>query len=160
MSYLVKLMARQQPGSANVLAPVLGLVAALMVFAAIPFGENITWAGQIHAVQVSDPGLLYVLAVLVLFFRAAMGRLERGRPVLAFGRGAPCGPTVGLLAVHWAQRDRYPALERLGVAGGYRPGAGAQLWALPLWNRWLQPLGCVVFAVAGLCWTGLPPLIG
>ena len=72
MSYLVKLMARQQPGSANVLAPVLGLVAALMVFAAIPFGENITWAGQMHAVQVADPGLLYVLAVLVLFFFAPL----------------------------------------------------------------------------------------
>ena len=73
MSYLVKLMARQQPGSANVLAPVLGLVAALMVFAAIPFGENITWAGQMHAVQVADPGLLYVLAVLVLFFSRCDG---------------------------------------------------------------------------------------
>ena len=27
-----------------------------------------------------------------------------------------------------------------------------------MWNGWLQPLGCVVFAVAGLSWAGLPPL--
>ena len=92
MSYLVKLMARQQPGSANVLAPVLGLVAALMVFAAIPFGENITWAGQMHAVQVADPGLLYVLPVLVLFFSRCDGAAGARATSACFWTGCAMWP--------------------------------------------------------------------
>jgi NADH-quinone oxidoreductase subunit H len=156
---LVKLMARQQPGSANVLAPVLGLVAALMVFAAIPFGENITWAGQMHAVQVADPGLLYVLAVLVLFFFAPL-----------WG-GWSAGDQRSLLdgVRHAARQLGYLLCIGLSAVGILLLSGSASLadivqaqarsWGpLPLWNGWLQPLGCVVFAVAGLCWAGLPPL--
>lgn len=158
---LVKLMARQQPvrGMEANLAPILALVSVLMVFAAIPFGESIAWAGRVHAAQAVDLGLLYVLAALAVFFFAPLwGAWSTGdqRAILDgvryVARQLGYLLCIGLSAVGVLLLSGSASLADIALSQ-------TRYWGpLPLWNGWLQPLGCAVFALAGLCWAGRPPV--
>jgi NADH-quinone oxidoreductase subunit H len=159
---MVKLLARQQTSSEHgaeaVLAPIYSTVAALLLFAAIPFGEIITLEGQAYRVQVADPGLLYVLAVLSLsFFGPLWGAWIGGDQRALLGGVAYVSRQLGyLLSLGFALAG--VVLVSGSVYMEEIIWAQTQSWGpLPLWNAWLQPLGCAVFLCAGLAWAGRPP---
>lgn len=160
---LIKLMGRQQPASNRrmqaVIAPLAAFIAALLVFVAIPFGESFSLAGQIIAGPVADLGILGVLATLAAFFLWPL-----------WGAWSSGDHRALLSGVRYVARQLgYLLCIGLSAVGVLLLSASVSLadivlvqtgsWGLlPLWNFWLQPLGCVVFMISGLAWAGRPPV--
>ncbi len=130
------------------LAPVISIVAALSVFAAIPFGSG-EWA-------ISNPniGILFILAV------SSLG-------------------IYGILLGGWASNSHYPLLGSMRAAAqlvSYEVAAGIAIvgvllisnslslvdivhrqQAMGWWNVVLQPVGFVVYMIAGVAETNRNP---
>ena len=160
---LIKLMGRQQVRSDRqaeaLLAPIGALIAALALFAAVPFGESFLLAGQIQPGQVADIGIVGVLALLaVFFFWPLWGAYSAGdhRALLGgvgyIARQLGYFLCIGLSAASVLLLSASASLADIALAQ-------TRSWGpLPMWNFWLQPLGCAVFMLAGLAWAGRPPV--
>jgi len=148
------------PGGDKVLhaaAPFAALFFALMSFAAIPFGNEIHIAGRTIALQVLplNVGLLFVLAMMSMgiygIFLAGfssnnkyafLGGLRASSQMLSYE--ITMGATlVGLLMI-------FGTLD----LGELNKAQGGLLWGwLPKWGIFLQPLGFLLFLVAGVAET-------
>ncbi len=144
---------RDRDGFLHAWAPLAALLPALMIFAAIPFGESIAIGGRHVGLQVVDldVGVLYVLALAAL---AGYGALMAGWSVnekyallgglravdQRLGYGLTLGlALVGVLALSGSSRLSEVVLAQTSMVG-----------PLPCWNFWRQPLGLIVFVVAWL----------
>jgi len=138
-------------------APMVALFFALMSFAAIPFGDSIQIAGRQIELQVLplNVGLLFVFAMMSLavygtFFAgfssnnkfAFLGGLRASSQMISYE--ITMGATlVGLLMI----------FGTLDLAAMNR-AQGALLWGwLPMWGIILQPVGFILFVVAGIAET-------
>jgi NADH-quinone oxidoreductase subunit H len=148
------------PGGDKVLhtaAPFAALFFALMSFAAIPFGNEIQIAGRTVVLQVLplNVGLLFVLAMMSMgiygIFLAGfssnnkyafLGGLRASSQMLSYE--ITMGATlVGLLMI-------FGTLD----LGELNKAQGELLWGwLPKWGIFLQPLGFLLFLVAGVAET-------
>jgi NADH-quinone oxidoreductase subunit H len=148
------------PGGDKVLhtaAPFAALFFALMSFAAIPFGNEIRIAGRTIVLQVLplNVGLLFVLAMMSMgiygIFLAGfssnnkyafLGGLRASSQMLSYE--ITMGATlVGLLMI-------FGTLD----LGELNRAQGELLWGwLPKWGILLQPLGFLLFLVAGIAET-------
>jgi NADH-quinone oxidoreductase subunit H len=138
-------------------APFAALFFALMSFAAIPFGDVIHIAGRTIALQVLplNVGLLFVLAMMSMGIYgiflagfssnnkfALLGGLRASSQMLSYE--ITMGATlVGLLMI-------FGTLD----LGELNRAQGGLLWGwLPKWGIVLQPLGFLLFLVAGIAET-------
>jgi NADH-quinone oxidoreductase subunit H len=148
------------PGGDKVLhtvAPFAALFFALMSFAAIPFGDEIQIAGRTIVLQVLplNVGLLFVLAMMSMGIYgvflagyssnnkfAFLGGLRASSQMLSYE--VTMGATmVGLLMI-------FGTLD----LGMLNKAQGELLWGwLPKWGIFLQPLGFLLFLVAGIAET-------
>jgi len=160
---LFKLLARQQAVPARrievVLAPLGSLVAVLLVFAAIPFGQSCPLGGRVYTLQVADPGLLYVLAAMAFFFFGPLwGAWSAGDQRALLGGVRYVAGQLGYLLCTGLSVAGVLLLNGTVSLADIVLAQTATWGPLPLWNGWLSPLGCVVFMVAGLAWAGRPPI--
>ncbi len=160
---VVKLMGRQSSKSGRrteaLWAPIGSLVTSLLLFVAIPFGENFLLAGKIYSGQIADIGLIGVLAVLAAFlFWPLWGCYSAGdHRALLSGVGYVGRQLAYLLCMGFAVSGVLLLSASLSLTDITL--SQTRYWGgMPLWNFWLQPLGCVVFLVAGLAWAGRPPI--
>lgn len=148
------------PGGDKVLhtaAPFAALFFALMSFAAIPFGDQVSIAGRKIVLQVLplNVGLLFVLAMMSMGIYgvflagfssnnkyAFLGGLRASSQMLSYE--ITMGATlVGLLMI-------FGTLD----LGEINRAQGELLWGwLPKWGIFLQPLGFLLFLVAGMAET-------
>lgn len=148
------------PGADKVLhtaAPFAALFFALMSFAAIPFGDQVSIAGRKIVLQVLplNVGLLFVLAMMSMGIYgvflagfssnnkyAFLGGLRASSQMLSYE--ITMGATlVGLLMI-------FGTLD----LGEINRAQGELLWGwLPKWGIFLQPLGFLLFLVAGMAET-------
>jgi NADH-quinone oxidoreductase subunit H len=134
------------------MAPMFALVPALITFAVIPFGPDVTIAGRVFALQAADlnVGILYIFAI------GGMG-------------------IYGVILAGWASGSKYPlfgglrssaqmlsyevtmGLSIIGMIMVFRSvqlgeivrGQGDLLWGfLPKWGIVVQPLAFILFTVA------------
>jgi NADH-quinone oxidoreductase subunit H len=144
----------------HALAPLVALLPALMILAAIPFGEGIVVGGRHIGLQIVDldVGVLYILSMVAL---AGYGALLAGWSandkyallggLRAVGQRLGCGlalglAVVGVLALSGSARLSEVILAQTSMVG-----------PLPCWNVWRQPLGLLVFVVAWLVQIDRPP---
>jgi len=148
------------PGGDKILhtaAPFAALFFALMSFAAIPFGDQVSIAGRKIVLQVLpiNVGLLFVLAMMSMGIYgvflagfssnnkyAFLGGLRASSQMLSYE--ITMGATlVGLLMI-------FGTLD----LGELNRAQGELLWGwLPKWGILLQPLGFLLFLVAGMAET-------
>jgi NADH-quinone oxidoreductase subunit H len=145
----------------HTMAPFLALFFALMSFAAIPFGDSIQIAGRSISLQVFpfNAGLLFVFAMMSMGIYgtflggfssnnkyAFLGGLRASSQMISYE--ITMGATlVGLLMI-------FGTLDLAGLGRAQ----GELLWGwLPKWGIFLQPLGCLLFLVAGFAETKRVP---
>ncbi|MBT4498716.1 MAG: NADH-quinone oxidoreductase subunit H [Gemmatimonadetes bacterium] len=143
---------------AYVLAPLVGVLSALAVFAAIPFAGTFTWMGHSIRGQIADPGVIYVLAAAGLGVYAPLlaGWGSGDRLALIGGLSGTVRQISFLLCM---------GLALLGVCllhgstqlGEIVLGQASTFGPLPGWNIWVQPLGFVLFLVGTMAWSGASP---
>lgn len=138
------------------LAPVISVVAAFTVFAAIPFGDPITIGGRTITLQVTDVniGIMFILAV------SSLG-------------------IYGIILGGWASNSHYPLLGALRSSAqlvSYEVAAGMAIVGVLLisnslsmfeivkrqqemgvWNFFLQPVAFVIYLIAALAETNRNP---
>ncbi len=157
----------------HTLAPWISVFFALIVFAAIPFGDHVELFGHTIDLQVAklDSGLLYILALasigiygVILAGMASgtnlsvIGGLRAASQMLAY----EIALGVSLIGVVlW-----YGSLDLQAIVRAQ----GAYLWGwLPAWGIVIQPIGCIIFVAAALAETkripfdlpeGEPEIIG
>jgi NADH-quinone oxidoreductase subunit H len=152
------------PGADRLLhtvAPFAALFFALMSFAAIPFGDSITIAGQRIELQVlpMNVGLLFVFAMMSMGIYgtflagfssnnkyAFLGGLRASSQMISYE--ITMGATlVGLLMI-------FGTLDLAVI----NRAQGGLLWGwLPKWGIFLQPLGFLLFITAGMAETKRVP---
>jgi NADH-quinone oxidoreductase subunit H len=142
-------------------APFLALFFALMSFAAIPFGNTLQVAGRNISLQIFpfSAGLLFVFAMMSMGIYgtflagfssnnkfAFLGGLRASSQMISYE--ITMGATlVGLLMI-------FGTLDLSEI----NHAQGALLWGwLPKWGVFLQPLGCLLFLVAGFAETKRVP---
>lgn len=142
-------------------APIAAVFFALMSFAAIPFGDVLVVAGREVRLQVLDlnVGLLFVFAMMSMGIYgtflagfssnnkyAFLGGLRASSQMISYE--ITMGATlVGLLMI----------FESLDLGEIIR-GQGKLLWGwLPQWGVFVQPLGFILFLVAGIAETKRVP---
>ena len=155
------------------LAPWLSVFFALVVFAAIPFGDHLELFGRTIPLQVAqlDAGLLYVLALasigiygVILAGMASgtnysvLGGLRAASQMLAYEIALGVS-LVGIIL--W-----YGTLDLQQIIRAQ----GGCFWGwIPAWGGFVQPLGCIIFMTAALAETkripfdlpeGEPEIIG
>jgi NADH-quinone oxidoreductase subunit H len=145
----------------HTIAPFLAVFFALMSFAAIPFGDAITVAGRRVELQVFplNVGLLFVFAMMSMGIYgtflagfssnnkfAFLGGLRASSQMISYE--ITMGATlVGLFMI-------YGTLDLAELTRSQ----GALLWGwLPKWGIFLQPVGFVLFLVAGFAETKRVP---
>ncbi len=142
-------------------APVIALFFALMSFAAIPFGDAIQVAGRTIDLQILplNVGLLFIFAMMSMGIYgtflagfssnnkyAFLGGLRASSQMLSYE--ITMGATlVGLLMI-------FGTLD----LGTLTRAQGELLWGwIPMWGVFLQPLGFLLFLVAGFAETKRVP---
>ena len=157
----------------HLLAPWLSVFFALIVFAAIPFGDHLELFGRTIPLQVAqlDAGLLYVLALasigiygVILAGMASgtnysvLGGLRAASQMLAYE--IALGVSLVGVILWYGTLDLQQIIR---AQGGYFWG-----W-IPAWGVVVQPLGCIIFLTAALAETkripfdlpeGEPEIIG
>jgi NADH-quinone oxidoreductase subunit H len=137
-------------------APIIVLVPALIVFAVIPFGDEVTMFGRTVSLYVTDinVGLLYVVSV------ASIG-------------------VYGIILGGWASNSKYPLLASLRASAqliSYEVAVTMTLVSLiisagtlsmvgivraqqeaQLWFAFVQPVALVIFFIGGLAETNRAP---
>ncbi len=176
---VVKLLTKEDfvPETGNrflhTLAPWISVFFALVVFAAIPFGDHLELFGRTIDLQVArlDAGLLYILALasigiygVILAGMASgtnfsvLGGLRAAAQMLAYE--IPLGVSLVGVIMWYGTLDLQTLVH---LQGSYFWG-----W-LPQWGVVVQPIGCLVFMVAALAETkripfdlpeGEPEIIG
>jgi NADH-quinone oxidoreductase subunit H len=138
-------------------APVIAIFLALVAFAVIPFGNAITVAGRMVSLQVIDlnVGLLYIFAMMsVAVYSVVLAGWSSNNNYALLGsvRGAAqmisYEITIGLTLVGIIMIYQSLSLVEIVQAQG-----GMILGFLPAWGVFLQPLGCLLFLVAGIAET-------
>lgn len=129
-----------------VLGPVIAIVTACITSAVIPWGQDLTIAGQTYSLQVADVniGVLYIFGVVAL-------------------------GVYGIMLGGWASNNKFSLMGAVRAASqsiSYEVGLGLSLIALLMvtgtlsmkeiveqqsgfvnWNIWTQPLGFLIFMV-------------
>jgi len=143
---------------AYALAPLVSVLSALAVFAAIPFVGTFTWMGHSIRGQIADPGVIYVLGAAGLGTYAPLlaGWGSGDRLALIGGLSGTVRQIsfllcmgVALLGVCLLQSSTQLGEIALGQARTFGP--------LPGWNIWVQPLGFALFLVGTMAWSGASP---
>jgi NADH-quinone oxidoreductase subunit H len=143
------------------LAPWLSVFFALVVFAAIPFGDTLQVGGRIIELQVArlDAGLLYILALASIgVYGVILAGVASGTNVSMLGgmRGA-----AQMLAYEIAL-----GVSLVGIVIWYGTldlqtivrAQGQYFWGwLPQWGVFVQPLACIIFMTAALAETKRVP---
>jgi NADH-quinone oxidoreductase subunit H len=157
----------------HTLAPWLSVFFALIVFAAIPFGDRIELFGRTVELQVAklDAGLLYILALASIGIYgvilagigsgtnlSVLGGLRAASQMLAYE--IALGVSLVGVIIWYGTLDLQEIVRRQGEClGGW----------LPAWGVVVQPLGCLMFMTAALAETkripfdlpeGEPEIIG
>ncbi len=142
-------------------APLIALFFALMTFAAIPFGNTLEIAGRTIELQILplNVGLLFIFAMMSMAIYgtflagfssnnkyAFLGGLRASSQMISYE--ITMGATlVGLLMV-------FGTLDLMEI----NRGQGELLWGwLPKWGIFVQPVGFVLFLVAGFAETKRVP---
>lgn len=136
------------------IAPIIALIPALVTFAVIPFGPDITIGGQSYALQVAriDVGLIYIFAIssLAVFGVTLAGYASASKFAMLGGLRASAQMisyevTLALslmgLVVIWGTFEPYAMVQAQGqLLGGW----------LPAWGIFLQPLSFIIFLTAAI----------
>jgi NADH-quinone oxidoreductase subunit H len=130
------------------LAPALALVPAVTVFAVIPFGDRVTIFGHEVSLQIANPnvGILFVLAFASLEVYGVafagwasnnkwslMGGLRSAAQMISYELAMGLA-IVGILMVAGSLRLNEIVFQQDGFLG---------------WNLFIQPIGFVIFLIAG-----------
>jgi NADH-quinone oxidoreductase subunit H len=167
---VVKLMFKEElrPAAADpllfALAPVISATAAVAAFAVVPFGAETTFFGLLDEplrLQVADVNV----AILVLFAIASMS--VYGIVLAGWSSNSKYSLLGGLRSS--AQMISYELSYGLALAGVLLLAnslslsdvvdrqAGAWFHVVPRWHVFLQPIGFVVFMIAGIAETNRAP---
>jgi NADH-quinone oxidoreductase subunit H len=167
---VVKLMFKEElrPAAADrllfALAPIISATAAFAAFAVVPFGAETTFFGLLDEplrLQVADVNV----AILVLFAIASMS--VYGIVLAGWSSNSKYSLLGGLRAS--AQMISYELSYGLALAGVLLLAnslslsdvvdrqAGAWFHVVPRWHVFLQPIGFVVFMIAGIAETNRAP---
>ena len=167
---VVKLMFKEElrPAAADrllfALAPIISATAAIAAFAVVPFGAQTTFFGLLDEplrLQVADVNV----AILVLFAIASMS--VYGIVLAGWSSNSKYSLLGGLRSS--AQMISYELSYGLALAGVLLLAnslslsdvvdrqAGAWFHVIPRWNVFLQPIGFVVFMIAGIAETNRAP---
>ena len=167
---IVKLMFKEElrPAAADrllfALAPIISATAAIAAFAVVPFGAETTFFGLLDEplrLQVADVNV----AILVLFAIASMS--VYGIVLAGWSSNSKYSLLGGLRSS--AQMISYELSYGLALAGVLLLAnslslsdvvdrqAGAWFHVIPRWNVFLQPIGFVVFMIAGIAETNRAP---
>ncbi len=167
---VVKLMFKEElrPAAADrllfALAPIISATAAFAAFAVVPFGAETTFFGLLDEplrLQVADVNV----AILVLFAIASMS--VYGIVLAGWSSNSKYSLLGGLRSS--AQMISYELSYGLALAGVLLLAnslsltdvvdrqAGAWFHVIPRWHVFLQPIGFVVFMIAGIAETNRAP---
>jgi NADH-quinone oxidoreductase subunit H len=167
---VVKLMFKEElrPAAADpllfALAPIISATAAIAAFAVVPFGAETTFFGLLDEplrLQVADVNV----AILVLFAIASMS--VYGIVLAGWSSNSKYSLLGGLRSS--AQMISYELSYGLALAGVLLLAnslslsdvvdrqAGAWFHVVPRWHVFLQPIGFVVFMIAGIAETNRAP---
>ena len=167
---VVKLMFKEElrPAAADrllfALAPIISATAAIAAFAVVPFGAETTFFGLLDEplrLQVADVNV----AILVLFAIASMS--VYGVVLAGWSSNSKYSLLGGLRSS--AQMISYELSYGLALAGVLLLAnslslsdvvdrqAGAWFHVIPRWHVFLQPIGFVVFMIAGIAETNRAP---
>ncbi len=139
------------------IAPVLSIFFALMTFAVIPFGHQITIAGSVIPLQVANVnvGLLFIFAMMSMAVYGVVlaGWSSNNNYALLGGIRASAQMisyeiTIGLTLVGVIMIYQSLSLMEIVQAQG-----GLILGFIPAWGIFYQPLGFILFLVAGIAET-------
>jgi NADH-quinone oxidoreductase subunit H len=134
------------------LAPVIALIPALMTFAVIPFGPDITIGGATYHLQVArlEIGILYIFAVssLAVFGVTLAGYASASKLAMMGGLRASAQmisyevtmglSVMGLFLVYGTLEPYQMVVEQGALLGGW----------LPKWGIFVQPLAFILFLTA------------
>lgn len=141
----------------HALAPALAMFFALVAFAVIPFGNEITIAGETIGLQVADldVGLLYIFAMMsvavygvVLAGWSSNNKFALLGSIRATAQMISYEITIGLTLV-----GIILVFQSLSLTAIVHAQSGLLFGFLPMWGIFLQPLGFVLFLIAGIAET-------
>lgn len=141
----------------HAMAPVLAIMFALLSFAVIPFGNSITLFGHAINLQVADMnvGILFIFAMMSVAVYGVvlagwssnnnyslLGSLRASAQMISYEI------TIGLTLVGTILIYQTVSMQEIVYAQG-----GLLFGFLPKWGIFLQPLGFLLFLVAGIAET-------
>ncbi len=130
------------------LAPALAFIPALAVYAVIPFGDHLSIAGRQVSLQIADPNigilLVFAFASLEVYGVAFAGWASNNKYSLMGGLRSTAQMISYELAMGLSVVGVIMAAESLRLSEMVRAQEG---WLG--WNLFTQPIGFVVFLVAG-----------
>jgi NADH-quinone oxidoreductase subunit H len=167
---VVKLMFKEElrPAAADpllfALAPIISATAAFAAFAVVPFGAETTFFGLLDEplrLQVADVNV----AILVLFAIASMsvygivlaGWSSNSKYSLLGGLRSSAQMISYELSYGLALASVLLLANSLSLTDVVDRQAGAWLHVVPRWHVFLQPIGFVVFMIAGIAETNRAP---
>jgi NADH-quinone oxidoreductase subunit H len=167
---VVKLMFKEElrPAAADpllfALAPIISATAAFAAFAVVPFGAETTFFGLLDQplrLQVADVNV----AILVLFAIASMsvygivlaGWSSNSKYSLLGGLRSSAQMISYELSYGLALASVLLLANSLSLTDVVDRQAGAWLYVVPRWHVFLQPIGFVVFMIAGIAETNRAP---
>jgi NADH-quinone oxidoreductase subunit H len=167
---VVKLMFKEElrPAAADpllfALAPIISATAAFAAFAVVPFGAETTFFGLLDQplrLQVADVNV----AILVLFAIASMsvygivlaGWSSNSKYSLLGGLRSSAQMISYELSYGLALASVLLLANSLSLSDVVDRQAGAWLHVVPRWHVFLQPIGFVVFMIAGIAETNRAP---
>jgi NADH-quinone oxidoreductase subunit H len=142
-------------------APMIALFFALMSFAAIPFGDSIHIAGYTVALQIFpfSAGLLFIFAMMSLgIYGTFLAGFSSNNRFAFLGGLRACSQMISYEITMGATLVGLLMIFGTLDLAALNRAQGQLLWGwLPMWGIFLQPLGFLLFLVAGVAETKRVP---
>jgi NADH-quinone oxidoreductase subunit H len=136
------------------LAPIISLIPPFAVFVAIPFGESFSVLGREITLYISNMnvGLLYIFAIAGLeVFGVILGGWASNSKYALLGGLRSCAQLISYeIPMGFSVIGVIMLAGSMNMVDIVQAQSGHMLGFIPQWNVILQPIGFLVFLIAGL----------
>ncbi|MFQ5900095.1 MAG: NADH-quinone oxidoreductase subunit NuoH [Thermodesulfobacteriota bacterium] len=136
------------------IAPIMALVPTFAVFVAIPFGEDISIMGKDVALYISNMnvGILYIFAISGLeVFGVVLGGWASNSKYPLLGSLRCCAQMISYeIPMGFAVIGVIMLAQSMSLVDIVHSQSGYWFGFIPKWNIFYQPIGFIVFLIAGI----------
>jgi NADH-quinone oxidoreductase subunit H len=138
----------------HALAPIIGITSVLLTLSVIPFGDTLLVAGYVIPLQIAplQIGILFILGVtsLRVYSNFLAGWASNNKFALLGGLRATAQMISYEIVLGLSLIGIIMTFNTLDLSKMVTLQGGHWFGTIPMWGIFLQPLGCLLFFIAGL----------